>query len=94
MEDGNHEMAWKLADIEGQLARTFEMGKNSEVSAGLDVAAWEKNVSETERIMVQILESVDEIGAFSRSQLYRHMKFKEMESGIVERFFCFLGYQV
>ena len=81
MEDGNHEMAWKLAGLEGQLAKAFEMGKYSEVCSGLDVAAWEKNVPETERIMRQILESVETIGAFSHSQLYQHLSFKKAEPG-------------
>ena len=44
MEDGNHEMAWKLVDVQNQAARAFEMGRYNE-SIGLDVAAWEKDVS-------------------------------------------------
>ena len=40
MEDGNHEMAWKLVDVQNQAARAFEMGRYNEVSTGLDVAAW------------------------------------------------------
>ncbi len=85
MQDGDHAMAWKLADVQNQAARAFEMGRYHEVSAGLDVACWEKNVSKTEEIMRGILTAVDHIGDFSGSPLYQHMSFKEMEPGFADR---------
>ena len=85
MEDGNHEMAWKLVDVQNQAARAFEMGRYNEVSTGLDVAAWEKDVSKTADIMRQILDALDHIGDFSQSSLYQHMIFKEMDPGFGDR---------
>ena len=85
MEDGNHEMAWKLVDVQNVAARAFEMGRYNEVSTGLDVASWEKDVHKTAEIMRGILESVDHIGDFSQSRLYQHMKFKEMDPGFADR---------
>ena len=85
MEDGNHEMAWKLVDVQNQAARVFEMGRYNEVSTGLDVAAWEKDVPKTAEIMGGILESVDHIADFTQSLLYQHMIFKEMDPGFADR---------
>ena len=85
MEDGNHEMAWKLVDVQNQAAKVFEMGQYNEVSTGLDVASWEKNVHKTAEIMREILEAVDHIGDFSQSPLYQHMTFKEMDPGFAGR---------
>ena len=85
MEDGNHEMAWKLVDVQNQAAKVFEMGRYNEVSTGLDVASWEKDVPKTEEIMRGILESVDHIADFAQSLLYQHMTFKEMDPGFAER---------
>ena len=84
MEDENHEMAWKIADMQCQAAKVFEMGRYNEVSSGLDVASWEKDVSKTSQIMEQIVESIDQIGSFSQSDLYQHMSFKELEDGFIE----------
>ena len=85
MEDGDHEMAWKLSDIQRMAAKTFEMGRYNEVSSGLDVAAWEKNVSRTAAIMEEILEAIETLGDFAGSPLYRHMTFKQMDPGFTER---------
>lgn len=85
MEDGNSEMAWKLVDVQNQAARVFEMGRYNEVSTGLDVASWEKDIPKTAEIMEEILESVDHIADFVQSLLYQHMTFKEMDPGFVDR---------
>ena len=84
MEDENHEMAWKIVDMQNQAAKIFEMGRYNEVSSGLDVASWEKDASKTAQIMQQILKSIDQIGSFSQSDLYQHMTFKEYEEGFIE----------
>ena len=84
MEDGNHEMAWKLVDVQNQAARAFEMGRYNE-STGLDVAAWEKDARKTAEIMGEILESVDHIADFTQSLLYQHMIFKEMDPSFADR---------
>lgn len=85
MEDGDHEMAWRLSDMHKLAAKTFEMGRYNEVSSGLDVAAWEKDVSKTASIMQEILESIETLGDFASSPLYRHMTFKQPDPGFTER---------
>ncbi|MGX8686666.1 MAG: helix-turn-helix domain-containing protein [bacterium] len=85
MEDGDHEMAWKLSDMQRMAAKTFEMGRYNEVSSGLDVAAWEKDVSRTAAIMQEILESIETLGDFAGSPLYRHMTFKQLDPGFTKR---------
>ena len=84
MEDDDHEMAWKITHVQSQAAGLFEMGRYHEVSCALDAASWEKDVSKTARIMEQVLESVDQTGSFTGSDLYQHMTFKEFEDGFIE----------
>ena len=61
------------------------MGRYHEVSTGLDVAGWEKDVPKTAEIMREILEALDHIVDFSQSSLYQHMTFKEMDPGFADR---------
>lgn len=79
MEDGDHEMAKKLVGVSSSAASVFEMGKYSEVCVGLDVAAWEKDVAWTARLMQDILDSVGTIGDFTKSRLYQHTALKAVE---------------
>lgn len=79
MEDDNHEMARKLVEVSSSAASAFEMGKYNEVCFGLDVAAWERDVSWTAQLMQEILDSVDTIGDFSKSELYQHMTLKSVD---------------
>ena len=85
MEDGDHTMARHMNELERKLAAAFEMGKYHEVSVGLDLAAAEKNVAETERIMRGILESIDHISDFTKTPLYQHMTWKKTESSFTEK---------
>ncbi len=84
MEDGDSEMAEKLADVSSAAADTFEMGRYNEVSAGLDVAVWEKDVKRTAQIMKEMLDSVDSIGAFAVSKLYRHLDLRAVGPELTE----------
>lgn len=79
MEDDNHEMARKLVEVSSSAASAFEMGKYNEVCFGLDVAAWERDVSWTAQLMQEILDSVDTIGDFTKSELYQHMTLKSVD---------------
>lgn len=83
MEDDDHEMARKLVEVSSSIASAFEMGKYNEISVGLDVAAWEKDVKWTAHIMREILESVDTISDFAYSKLYRHMKLKSVAPSFI-----------
>lgn len=73
MEDGDLCMAHKIVDVESGLAALFEMGAYQEASAGLDLAAHEKDVKETERIMRILLESSNTLTQFTHSDLCRHL---------------------
>lgn len=73
MQDDDHEMAKKLADVSSSMASAFEMGRYNEVCGGLDVAVWERDVERTVQLMREMLDSVDTIGDFTRSDLFRHM---------------------
>ena len=85
MEEGDHEMAWKLVRTQSELAALFEMGRYHEVNAALDVATWEKDEEATERVMREILESIGTMGDFTRSSLYRHMSFGKMGEDLAEK---------
>ena len=76
MKENDYEMAHKLVHLEGGLAKLFEMGRYQEVSPGLELAAVQKDVEETERIMRVLLEHTDTLMDFTRSDLYRHTPFK------------------
>ncbi len=76
MEDGNHKMANKLADVSSTTASVFEMGRYYEVCVGLDVAAWEKDAAKTAQIMQDVLDNLETMGDFTKSGLYQHMAFK------------------
>lgn len=85
MEDNNREMTDKLVDVSSRMAAVFEMGRYNEVSVGLDVAVWEKNVPRTAQVVKDIFESLDTIGDFAKSPLYRHMKLETAETEYIER---------
>jgi len=80
MKNDDHVMAHKIADMESSLAGLFEMGRYQEASAGLELATWEKDVEETERIMRILLKSLDTLTDFMHSPLYRHIPSKAMDS--------------
>ena len=80
MEDDNHEMAKKLVDVSSSAASTFEMGKYNEVCFGLEIAAWEQDAAWTAQLMQDILDRIETIGDFAKSNLYQHMDLKTVSS--------------
>ena len=76
MEDGDHPMVHKLVEISSKVASAFDMGRYNEVSMGLDVAVWEKDIALTEEIMRVLIENVESLENFADSDLYRHLTFK------------------
>lgn len=78
MEDGEREMPQKLVDISSSAASIFEMGRYHEACAGLDLAVREKDVERTAQLMRDLLESIETIGDFAKSALYRHVALKEV----------------
>ncbi len=85
MEDGDRRMAEKITGTQSRAAAAFEMGRFNEVSSGLDVAVWENDAGKTERIVKEMMDSLDTISAFTGSDLYRHMILKEPEPGFTDR---------
>ena len=69
-----------LAEKICALAGVFEMGKYSECAAMLNIVTAEKNVEGTFQVAKQLLENVDTICDFQNSELYRHMKFREVKN--------------
>lgn len=84
MEADNHHMANKLVGVSNTAAEIFEMGRYNELCNGLDVAVWEKDISETARIMEGLLTSLDTLGAFAKSELYQHMDFKPVRAELID----------
>ncbi|MDE6712484.1 MAG: transcriptional regulator, partial [Lachnospiraceae bacterium] len=86
IEDGDFEKAHYLAEKMGAAEALFEMGKYNECSPMLDVVCAEKNIEETYRVVVQLLESVDSLCDFQKSRLFQHMKFTKPDSLFLERY--------
>lgn len=85
MEAEDHHMTKKLVGVSNTAAGIFEMGRYNELCNGLDVAVWEKDTSETARIMEGLLTSLDTLGAFAKSELYQHMDFKPVRAEFIDR---------
>ena len=60
------------------------MGKYNECAAMLNVVTAENNVEGTFQVAKQLLNNVDTICDFQESQLYKHMKFQEVENPYTE----------
>ena len=60
------------------------MGKYNECAAMLNVVTAENNVEGTFQVAKQLLNNVDTICDFQKSQLYKHMKFQEVENPYTE----------
>lgn len=87
LEEGDFKKAHYLAEKLGAAAGLFEMGKYNECSPMLNVVCAEKNVEETYRVAVQLLESINSLCDFRASGLYRHMKFTKLDHSFAK------GYQ-
>lgn len=85
IEEKDFKRAHYLAEKIGTIAAIFEMGKYHECSPMLDVVCAEKNIEGTFRVAEQLLENVDTLFDFRKSELYQHMHFKEVDSGFLER---------
>lgn len=83
MKDKDKEKAYKLVEKQRGLAEIFEMGKYHEESYRLDWVTAEKNVDETIVTMETMLANVDKISDFTKSILYEHMDFKEIEEDFI-----------
>ena len=83
LEEKDHGYARFLAEKMSTLASGFDMGKYNECAAMLNVVTAENNVEGTFQVAKQLLNNVDTICDFQESQLYKHMKFQEVENPVV-----------
>ena len=84
LEEKDHGHARFLAEKLCTLASGFDMGKYNECAAMLNVVTAEKNVEGTFEVVKQLLENVDTICDFRKSELYKHITFKNMENPYAE----------
>ncbi len=84
LEEGDDEYARFLADKSGNLAHVFDMGKYNEYSSMLDVVCAKKDVEGTYNVVSHLLENVETLGSFQKSQLYRHKNFREPDASYCE----------
>lgn len=85
LKEDDRERAHKLVDKLHQLARVFEMGAYQEASFGLELATLEQDADAVIGIMSKMLDSLSQDGmsAFTKSDLYRHMEFREIREEFV-----------
>jgi transcriptional regulator with XRE-family HTH domain len=72
-----------LVDKMRDLAKLFEFGEYYEASVGLELAAIEKDESETLRIAKCLLASCGGLYDMTGSQLYTHMDFKKIDEAFI-----------
>lgn len=80
LEENDLEYARFLSEKMCTLSNLFEMGKYNECSSLLNVVCAEKNIEETYKVVKQLLENVDSLYDFQKSKLYRHKKFRNIDS--------------
>ena len=66
------------------IAHTLEMGKYNEYSPMLDIVCAEKDVKGTYKVVKHLLENVDTMYDFRKSKLYKHKKFRAVDSSMLE----------
>ncbi len=78
LQENNFEKAHLFADKQSEAARCFDMGRYHEAASQLEIATLEKDADTVMSIMEEMLDSVNDINSFTKSPLYEHMKFKEV----------------
>lgn len=66
------------------ISHTLEMGKYNEYSPMLDVVCAGEDVEGTYKVVKLLLENVDTMYGFRKSELYKHKKFRDMDSSMYE----------
>ena len=79
LEESNLTKAHMLVEKMKKLAGLFEMGEYHEVSPALELAILEKNEEETLYIMERMITNTKSICDFTKSPLYSHMEFSEID---------------
>ena len=78
LQENNFEKAHLFADKQSEAARCFDMGRYHEAASQLEIATLEKDADTVLSIMEEMLGSVNDINSFTKSPLYEHMKFKDV----------------
>ena len=78
MEEGNMAKAEQMVEKQQQLAKLFEMGRYTAVSAKLEWTVARKDAEETLEAMEQMLDSVDTVGEWTTSSLFEHLEFRKV----------------
>jgi hypothetical protein len=78
LHEGEIEKARWLIEKKQGLAKLLEFGEYHEVSVVLELAQIEKNVEETLYVMERMLNNLESIAGFTKSQMYEHMKFRSV----------------
>ena len=66
------------------VAHTLEMGKYNEYSPMLDIVCAEKDVEGTYKVVKHLLDNVGTMYDFRKSELYKHMKFRDIDEAILD----------
>ena len=84
MEEDDYEKAAYIVKKQKETAKVSEFGAYHENSYGLDLLVKEKDVEGTISWMENVLNSVEELWGFTKSPLYEHMTFKEVDDGFAQ----------
>ncbi|MCR5196693.1 MAG: helix-turn-helix domain-containing protein [Pseudobutyrivibrio sp.] len=79
IEENNLKLAHKLADINGKIANSFDMGIYHEVESQLDIAMTEKDVAKTAKVIKKLIDNCGTIMDFTKSDLYAHIYTKSAD---------------
>ena len=66
------------------VAHALEMGKYNEYSPMLDIVCAEKDVEGTYKVVKHLLDNVGTMYDFRKSELYKHMKFRDIDEAILD----------
>ena len=66
------------------VAHTLEMGKYNEYSPMLDIVCAWKDVEGTYKVVKHLLDNVGTMYDFRKSELYKHMKFRDIDEAILD----------
>lgn len=86
IENNEYDMADKLAEKAGDLAKVFDMGLYNENSSILEIVATKKDIDGTYELAKILLQSVDTLFDFQKSMLYKHVEFKDIDKSYVNKF--------
>lgn len=83
MEEKNFKKAHLFTDKQQGLAKLLEIGKYNEAACKLELATVEKDVDLLLDTMEIMLNSIDSLTDFSKSELYAHMDFKNTSQNFI-----------